>query len=1153
MKLTSLYNAVRIARRVKYKLLLVMKLTSILLLIGTLHVSAISFSQTVTISRKNTSLETVFKDIKKQTGFLFFYTEKVNINKNNLNVELKNVPLADALQACLNGQNLTYEIVSNTIVIRNLHTPTPAELNAAQMQIEGRVTDSATRETIPGANVMLKSNKAVRTQTNEKGEFKINCAAGDVLIISYIGFKQKEVTVTNGRFITVALSSQVKTMNDVVITGYQTIKKDNYTGNAITIKGEELKRLNPQNVLKSIQTFDPSFRVLDNNLLGSDPNALPKINVRGATALPSITDDVLDRNNLSSSYNLPTFILDGFEVTLQKVTDLDINRIETMTILKDAAATAVYGSRAANGVVVITTKAPVPGKLQLSYNYELNFTAPDLSDYHVLNAKDKLEFERLAGLYTAGSADPNALGYTSVGSQDELNRQYYSKLKNVVSGVNTYWLSQPLQNTYGQKHSLYAQGGDSTFRYGVDMRYQTRPGAMIGSTRNQYSGGMVFNYNPNRKLLIRNEITLTQVNAQNSKYGDFSTYVYMNPYYAIRDENGNIIREIANWNIDTHQSGSDQIKTVHVYNPLYEASLGNFNKNSYFEFIDNFAADWKITPDLRLIGSLSFNKNKYDSDVFVSPFSNTFIDGPTDQIQNRGSYTYSNNDAWTVDGTIRLLYNKVVKDHSFNTTMAANAIAKRSENMNFVARGFSNDKFSNIGFARTYEENSAPGGDVSQNRLLGFAFAENYSFKNKYLLDASFRLDGSSAFGEQGRFSPFWSAGLGWNIHKEDFMKNLLPVISRMKLTGSTGFLGSASFPAYLSKSIYSYQKSNWYSTGVGATVDGYGNENLKWQKTRDYDLTLDMGFFNDRLSIRPGYYYKLTEGLLTDINISPSTGFTVYKANLGNMVNKGYELYVSWNAFRNSDWNVNFTGNLAHNKNKVTKIYDALKSYNHQVDDVQNDAGNNVTSTPLLRFKEGQSIYAIYAVKSLGIDPENGKEIFVKLDGSTTYDYDIKDSQPVGDTTPKAYGSWGSNISYKQFLFSFSFGYEFGGDKYNQTLVDRVENADPRYNVDSRALSDKWIKPGDLAFYRNIADAGQVLNNTKTSSRFVQKNNTLSLQSVYLSYDLKKSTARSIGLQTLRPAITANDIFRSSSINDERGITYPYVRSVTFSLTATF
>ncbi len=1144
MKLTFLYRYVCLIHRVKYKLFIVMKLIAILLLIGTMHLSAASYSQNITLSVRNADLQTVFKQINKQSGYLFFYADRNNINQKKVSVDLKSVPINQALDQILKDQKLTYTIINKTIVLQNrAEVPLDVEVMVKPIQLSGKVTDAATKSGISGVNIYQKDNKGNRTQTSSNGEFKINVNPGDILVFSFIGYKAKELKVVDAKFVEILLEAEVKTMNDVVITGYQTIKKESFTGTAITIKGEDLKKLNSQNLLKSIQSFDPSFKILDNNLVGADPNALPRINVRGATALPSIGDNVLDRNNLASNYNLPAFIMDGFEVSLQKVSDLDINRIESITLLKDAAATAVYGSRAANGVLVITTKAPLPGKLQFSYNSEFVFTAPDLSDYHLLNAAQKLEYEKMAGLYKVSGSN------TNVGSQDELDAAYYGKLRNVASGVNTYWLSQPLRNTYGQKQSIFAQGGDTTFRYGIDVRYQSRPGVMKESGRDQFSGGMTFSYNPGRKLIIRNEVTLTQVNAENSKYGDFSTYVYMNPYYPMTDGSGKLIREIANWRVDTKRSGPDQYKSVPVYNPLFEASLSNFNKDEYLEFVDALSADWKLTPALRLKGQVNLIKTKASADRFVSPQSNTFFDGPTAEIQNRGSYDYSNSDRLTIDGNVTLSYNKAVKDHFFNLVLGTNVISSRSDFKYFQARGFSNDRFTNVGFARTYLPNAAPQGNVLKSRSIGNFFSGNYSFKDRYLLDATFRLDGSSAFGSASRFAPFYAGGLGWNMHKEPFMEPLSAVISKLKLTVSGGLTGSVSFPPYLSKSIYAYQTSNWYATGLGAVVQGYGNDNLKWQKTTNMDAGIDFGFFKDKLLLTPRYYYKLTKGLLIDVNVAPSTGFTTYKENLGDIANKGYELYLTANALRTANWNVNVTANVARNTNTIMKIGNALKAYNQTVDDFQSVDSNKVAGVPLLRYNEGQSLNTFYAVKSRGIDPENGKEIYVKRDGSLTYVYDIRDTQPVGDATPTAEGSFGGNVTYKQFLLSFSFYYRFGGDMYNQTLVDRVENADPRYNVDSRVLAQRWQKPGDVVFYKNIADLGQ----TKATSRFIQKDNLIELRSVYLSYDLKKATAKKLWMQALRASITANDIFKSASVEIERGINYPFARSVTFALQATF
>ncbi|RYG21303.1 MAG: SusC/RagA family TonB-linked outer membrane protein [Chitinophagaceae bacterium] len=1141
MKLTTLYNSACKKRNVKTKFLLVMKLTAILLVIAALHVSAASYSQTVTIPRQTGSIKNILKEIKRQTGYFFFYKGNVLQNKQDVEIELQKATVSEALNNLLKNQELSYHIINKTIVISKMEQATASESRFAKIDVKGTVSDKATGETLPGVNISLKGGATIGA-TNSKGEFKVTADEGVILIFSYIGYEPLEVPASGGKNLVIKLAPMSVQMKDVVVTGYQTIKKDNYTGNAIVIKGEDLQRNNPQSLIKSIQTFDPSFKVLDNNLFGSDPNALPRINVRGATALPTIEDtgNLLDRNNLSSNYNLPAFMLDGFEVTLQKITDLDMNRIESVTLLKDAAATAVYGSRAANGVIVITTKAPVAGKLQLSYNYETTLNAPDLTDYHVLNAKDKLSYEVLAGLY-----DPMG---NAGSTPEQLEAEYFNRLKNVASGVDTYWLSQALRNAYRQKHAAYVQGGDEKFRYGLDLRYETTPGVMLGSNRDRYSGGMSFTYNPNRKLIFRNEVTVTQANGNNSPYGDFSTYVRMNPYYPIRNQNGDIVQELANWRVDTKQNGVDQFQNRYVFNPLFEGTLASFDKSSMLEIIDAFSVDWRITPSLNLKSQISLNKSVSSNDKFVSPLSNKFYTYASDQLNNKGTYELLENNRLAIDGKATLGYNKQIGEQYFNLVLGTNIVAVRSDDKLTEAQGFSNDRFTNIGFARIYKLNSAPGGNVTENRLAGAFFSGNYSFKNKYLLDASFRYEGSSAFGSNKRFAPFWSTGIGWNMHNESFLSGS-KVISQLRLKASAGEVGSVSFPAYLSRSLYQYQPNNWYSTGLGAQVLGYGNSNLRWQKTTTYDAGIDLGLLQDRIVISPRYYYKLTKGLITDIDLVPSTGFTTYKENLGNVANKGFEVYLTANALRTKDFNINVTANLGHNLNKLVSLSNSLNTLNTKIDEYQTDPTNNAQSTPLVRFNEGESMTMIYAVPSLGIDPQTGKEMFRKKDGSLTYTWDVADIMPIAEGAPKFEGNINPNIGYKNFLFSFSFFYRFGGYTYNQTLVDRVENADPRFNVDSRVLNQRWIRPGDQTFFKDIAD----FSITNVSSRFVQKENLLELRSIYASYDFKKDMVKRFGLQNLRTTLAMNDIFRTSSIEMERGTVYPFARSFTFSLLASF
>lgn len=1102
----------------------------------------------ITIGFKDDKLKAALKQIEKVSGFRLVYPSEQVVKYNNLTLVKENRSVQKTLELILAGTNLNFKQVNKSIIIfkKEINGDSNTKDNILQeirntvlsnmesaIPITGKITDG-NGNPLAGVSVVVKGTKN-GVVTNANGVFTISVfnTSNTILVISSIGFDPKEVKVNDKTDIgNIQLAQRIETLKEVEVnTGYQTINKNNYTGTAITVSGEELKKVNPQNILRSLQVFDPSFKVMENNLTGSNPNSLPTINVRGSTAFPSgSSTDAISRNNLSSTVNLPTFILDGFEVSLQKIYDLDINRVKSVTLLKDAAATAVYGSRAANGVMVITTIAPKIGKLQISYNYELNTTTPDLTDYHVLDATQKLAYEKLAGIYTT-SYNPSL-------SQDQLNALYFHKKEQVLSGVNTYWLSQPVHATFGQKHSLYLEGGANSFRYGLEFRYQTAPGIMKGSSRDRYSTALNLSYNIGSKFLFQNSVSVTAMKSKESPYGNFSDYAKMNPYYPKTDSVGHIPQVVERWTMPGNG-------TTTVLNPMFNATLGNFNKSQYLEIIDAFSADWNIVNGLRLKGLISLNQTNTTGDHFISPFANDFYFYSTANLNKKGSYDYNNNAETTVDGNITLSFNRQIKRNFINFVIGSNIRTYLSKYKSFSAVGFTNDHFSDIGFAYSYAQGSTPYDSVSQERLFGAFASLNYSYQDKYLMDLTFREDGSSKFGSADRIAPFSALGIGWNAHKEDFMQG--SVFSRLKLRASTGLTGSVSFDPYMSQTTYNYYTGNWYSTGVGATVNNYGNKNLQWQKTRNYDLGLEIGLMNDQLLIMPRYYTKLTKGLVADVSLPPSSGFSSYKDNVGDMRNTGWELNIQYNVIRHKNFNLNVTLNLVRNTNTIVKISDALKAYNQRVDTAQTNSDNK--GAPLLRYNEGSSLDAIYTVRSLGIDPENGRELYVKKNGTLTYDWNVNDIVANGNTEPTAEGYFGTNIRYKQFSLNCTFHTRFGGQLYNQTLVDRVENADPLYNADSRVFAAKWKTSGDHTFYKNIADLGT----TQVSSRFIQRDNLLELQSFYLSYDAGSPLYSKLGMKSLRLAFTMNDVLRWSSIQQERGIDYPYGRSFTFSLTANF
>ncbi len=1079
--------------------------------------------------------------IKGQTGFYFMYEEN-SIDKDKLiELNLSNVGVRQAMDEIARRAGFFYEIMEDYILIKKSKRSNPAILindrktpeQSKKTEITGKVVDES-KNTLPGVIVRLQGTEIVTT-TKENGNFSLSVpdTVAPLIEFSFIGMK-KQVVRYKGKPMIITLEENVTELAEVVAVGYFNRRRDSFTGSAITISGGELKKVNPNNLLQSIESFDPSFRILTDNLLGSDPNRLPAINVRGTASVPTGgSGEVLRRDNISSNVNMPTFILDGYEVGVEKIYDLDVNRVASISLLKDAAATAIYGSRASNGVLVITTVTPKEGKIKVSYNYEMNASFPDLTSYDMLNAKDKLEYERLAGVYEMEGI--------SLQDQREL---YYQKYFNVVSGVDTYWLSQPVRNALGNKHSLYIEGGSSTIRYGINGQYQTSPGVMKKSGRDRLGLGVDLSYNNNNKLLFKNVLSFSNVSGNDSPYGNFAEYVRMNPYYPKTDDRGQIVQEIDSWTDRSGEGGSTATEVV--LNPLYDATLSSFSKSKYWEINDAVTAEWNIMTGLRLRGLFSITQKNTTNDQFVSPYDNEFFFYTGNRLSDRGRYTYTNKEETYVDANATLTYNKQINDHFINLALGANIRTGNINQKSFTAIGFTNDRFTDIGYAKGYEEGASPSTAIDKERLFGSFLSLNYSFKERYLLDASFRADGSSKFGTDNKVAPFWAAGIGWNLHNEEFIKKL-KLFSQLRIKANTGLTGSVSFSPFMANTLYQYYKDNWYSTGVGVTVSQYGNDKLKWQRTQNYDIGIDIGLLGDRIYASARYYNKLTKDMLTDVTLPPSTGFSSYKDNLGDIKNMGYELGLKWNIYKNKDWNVELNGNFAHNKNKLVKISNSLKKLNEAADNSQ-QSGDNM-GIPLLRYNEGQSINTIYAVRSKGIDPENGKEIFVKKDGTLTYDWDVKDVVPICDATPKLEGYFGGSVFYRGFLLNVSFYTRFGGYDYNQTLIDKVENADPRYNLDKRAMEHRWVNPGDNALYKNIRD----WDDTRVTERFIQKDNVLEFRSIYLSYDIKAKFMDKIGIETLRAAITANDFWRMSSITTERGINYPFARSFTFSIQTNF
>jgi TonB-linked SusC/RagA family outer membrane protein len=938
----------------------------------------------------------------------------------------------------------------------------------------------------------------------------------------------------------------------IVTTGLFKRPKENFTGAATTISGEELRKVNNVNVLDALKVFDPAIRIPDNIQFGSDPNRLPIITLRGTNNFPQQTTGSVSpasgadfMANYSNNPNQPLFILDGFEVSLQKIYDLDINRVAGFTILKDAAATSMYGSKAANGVIVIETRQPQLGKLRVSYSGMMQVTAPDLSVYDLTNAAEKLEVERLAGVYSAYATgirpDADAV----------LRERYANRLAAVQKGVNTYWLSKPVTTGMGTRHSLYLEGGDAFIRYGIDLSYNNNSGVMKNSNRNIYSGGMNFSYR-HKGLMLKNVLSVAAVNANNSNYGVFSNYTIQNPYWNPYDSNGNVVKVL-----ETVKNPITPGATTSFYNPLYNAGLNVADKAAYTNIINQSNIEWLIAKGLRLSGRMQITKQHDENDKFL-PAKHTSFESESD-LTKKGSYTKGAGNFSSYDGTLQLDYSKRTGKHLLLNSTGGSIAQTRSDFMTVTVTGFPNERLDQINFGNGYPPNTKPVYENITTRQISGYTNFNYSYDNRYSADFSIRSDGSSQFGAEKRFGTFWSAGVSWNLHKEKILANT-PYIDLFRIRANMGTTGDSRFQSFMGISTYQYYTDQNYRGLVGTILRSFGNSNLQWQNTLKRNLGFDIGLFNNRVYINVDVFRENTDQLILDITTPPSVGYSSYKENVGGLENKGYEFKVNVFAIKDEQkrFYVNFFANGLHNRDYIKSISNSLKKLN-QLNDANstdpNSSHYNKQTLPQYRFQEGMSVNTIWAVPSSGIDPSNGREVFVKKDGTLTYAWSVADKIPVGNPVPDLRGSFGSNVTWKGLSIGLYFIYELGGKMYNQTLVNRVEVTDFTYNVDRRVLLGRWTKPGDVTFFKGLVNEnGTTINSpTNATSRFVQKNNFVNAESISVSYELSNKLNKQLHLKNTRFTFIANDLKRWSSIQVERGLDYPFARNLTLNISTTF
>lgn len=995
---------------------------------------------------------------------------------------------------------------------------TPPLRAQSTITISGSVLDENS-EPLPGVFVYPEGNKGGGTVTSKNGQFGIivpgSCKA---LTFEMMGYKTQTVKIAKCSLVTLDLDNEA--LDEVVVTGIFSRKVESFTGAAQTMTKNDLLKVNTGNVIQSIATLDPSLLVFDNLAQGSNPNAMTSMQLRGASSFAA------ESEGLQNS-NAPLFILDGFETTIEKIQDMDMNRIESVTILKDASAKAIYGSKAGNGVIVIETKSLRSNQTSVTYYGNFEVEMPDLSSYDLCNALEKLEIERREGYYIGMAGGSQYIA-------DALNL-YNSRLKKALEGESIYWLSKPLRTALNHRHTLEIELGGKELKNLINISFKNDAGVMKGSYRNNVAGDISTSYRKG-KWLLRNIMSFSNMSSEDSPYGDFSDYARLNPYDDPYDSNGNLKRTF-----DTY-IGNVFVRSYS--NPLYDATINTKFSDEYIDFTDNVYAEYQMFKSLKLLGRFGVEtKRSTSEDFYPADHSKFALYLGEEQSMRKGTYDIQYGNYFKLYGDLSLQFNKTfADDHDVFATAQYTIDQAEDSYVKYCTEGFPNSRMNNITFARQYATDTTPTGSETLSRSVGFLLTTGYSYNNRYMFDGTVKFDGSSAFGTNNRWGTFWSVGLAWNLHNEKFLSSA-KWINQLKLRASVGTSGNQKFSSTMPVTIYKYFNSSYYDGFTGAVAMNMRNPDLGWESKEDWNFGVD--FKTGRFSFTGNVYVSDTKNLVFSRSILPSTGFSYVNDNLGKVRNKGVEATLNYQFYQKGSSYMSVFASMALNDNRILEISDVLRNFNKTQ---QEAAASTGTTSPVIQYYDGAPVNSIWAVPSLGIDPVSGKEIFIDRNGNITNTWNASNLVNCGSSDPLFNGSFGVNGEVKGIGLNIIFSCYGGGYAYNTTLVDKVENVNVADNLDRRIFTGRWYYPGQEAQYRN----GQQ-SPTRATSRFVQKSDVLKLSTASVYYEFPYSLAKRMKMQRLRLTLYANDVFTLSSIKVERGTSYPYSRSFTFSVNATF
>ena len=927
---------------------------------------------------------------------------------------------------------------------------------AQNRTITGTVTSKEDGLPVPGVSVKVKgSNIGVSTAANGKFSLSVPSNA-TVLNFSSLGFASMAVTIGSSNTMNVTLETDQKYLSEIVVVGYQAVKRADLVGNISNVKGEEIAQQPAVSFTQLLQGKATGVQVTG---ASGRPGANAYIKIRGVGSINAGTE--------------PLILLDGVQLTSSAYNSINPNDIEEVNILKDAAATAIYGSRAANGVIVIKTKSGKPGDAVLQYSFQYGKTeTQELKNVQLMTPAQKLQYEyelEFTNPYIA-AVIPAADDITTISAA-----QRQSVWNNLIAKGAGDWRKFLLQKGNLRSHEVSLSGADDAnkFRYYLSLNSSDNDGTEILSYFNKKGGRLNIEYQAKEWFKVGSNIGVTtsverQVRETFNTQNLYASVFLYNPYEPVLNANGTY---------NTTMQGFAAIEGA-TNNPVMLNRI-----NSYGTLYGEAKFFGHLT--IRSQAAVNYNTLKYSS--YLKPGSNLAVLLGYNQKNDQGNqdflYTLTNTASWAQTfGT----------SHNLNVLLGQEFIKDDFYSYSLTGRNFPTASVETLENASTPTLAST---SKSIYALESYFASASYNFDQKYYLSASLRRDGSSRFGVNNKYANFWSLGASWNVLKENFIK--APWLNSLALRASVGTTGNNNIGNY--QNLGTYALNVKYNDQPAAAPAVLPNPDLTWETSLQYDVSVNFGVLNNRVSGELGYYTRETKDLLYPVNVSQTTGFSSYQGNIGSMKNSGIEANLTGHILKSKDLDVSLFGSFTSNDNKITALYS---------DNVPNGYG---------RFVVGETINTYFINKWAGINPTTGKNEFYKLDGSVTTTYSGSDAQLLKGKSPlvKFYGTFGPDVRYKDFDLSARFYYS--GGNYILNVMDQVGASDGE-NVNNNQYTsafDYWKKPGDVVRYANPLDPTQ--NVTYDTDKYLEKGDYLSLRNVSVGYTLPIKYAKYVKSKSIR------------------------------------